>query len=333
MTANSSEDDRLRTEAAAWIARMQRTDADRSRSELDAWLLADPRHRAIYERMSARFAEGALLRHSEIYGRSRVRRRRVNVAYGISASALAAVAACIVLLSWPSTQMSHTGHDRSAVAQPHREIAGIRFETEPAEIMAVRLADGSFVTIDGNSVLEVAFGRNRRDLVLRRGRARFEVAHEVRPFVVAAGEGTVTARGTIFDVSLGKANEVRVTLLRGAVDVASAGAPAKRMEAGQRIAMLTGSVSSVALLDAEGPTTRWADGLADYDSVPLSSLVDRANHYAVRPIILGDRSLGALRASGRFRVDDPERLQANLARLFDLTVDTSEPNKVILRRR
>lgn len=332
MTAyfSDDDDDRSRTEAAAWIARMQGPAADRLQPQLDAWLIADSRRRAIYERMSARFADAALLRHSGIYGRSRIPRQRTIVGYGIGAGALAAA---IVLVAWPSTQMPRAGPDRTIAAQPQREIAGIRLRTKPAEIKAVRLADGSFVTIDGDSVLDVAFRLNRRDLVLRRGRVRFEVAHELRPFVVAAGEGIVTARGTIFDVSLGKVDEVRVTLLRGAVDVASSSAPARRMKAGEQIELLTGRVSSIASVDAETPTTRWADGLVDYDAVPLSSLVDRANHYAVRPIMLGDRSLGALRASGRFRVDDPDRMQANLARLFDLTVDTSDPGKVILRRR
>src|SRR3546814_15175781 len=49
--------------------------------------------------------------------------------------------------------------------------------------------------------------------------ARFDVAHETRPFVVLAGGGSVTARGTIFDVSLDRYERVTVRLLSGAVDV------------------------------------------------------------------------------------------------------------------
>src|SRR3546814_20378549 len=40
-----------------------------------------------------------------------------------------------------------------------------------------------------------------------------------RPFIVLAGGGSVTARGTVFDVILGKDKRVTVRLLRGAVDV------------------------------------------------------------------------------------------------------------------
>src|SRR3546814_10755484 len=38
-------------------------------------------------------------------------------------------------------------------------------------------------------------------------------------FIVLAGGGSVTARGTVFDVILGKDKRVTVRLLRGAVDV------------------------------------------------------------------------------------------------------------------
>src|SRR3546814_6360827 len=64
----------------------------------------------------------------------------------------------------------------------------------------IRLADGSVVELDEGSELSTDFNKSRRELKLERGRARFEVAHEGRPFIVLAGGGSVTARGTVFDV-------------------------------------------------------------------------------------------------------------------------------------
>ncbi len=95
MTVSSSEDERLRAEAAAWIARMQRGDAGTARAGLDAWLAADPRHRAVYERMSARFGEAALLRHSQVYGQRTARPRRSMVRYGVGLAAVAAAASVL----------------------------------------------------------------------------------------------------------------------------------------------------------------------------------------------------------------------------------------------
>jgi transmembrane sensor len=332
MTDSLSEDERLRAEAAAWIARMQRGDAGTARAGLDAWLAADPRHRAVYERISARFGEAALLRHSEVYGRTRIRPRRSVIRYGAGLAAVAA-AASVLFVVRPFIDSPVPVGDRAAAVRPLQAPAIVRFESAPSVVKAVRLADGSFVTLDGGSRLDVTLGRDRRDLVLRSGRARFEVAHEARPFVVTAGDDTVTARGTVFDVAMEKAGKVRVVLLRGAVDVTSPGLPPRRMTPGQQIALTGTGVEASVAIAPNGSNATWADGVVDYDAVPLGRLIDRANRYAARPIVLGDPALAGVRASGRFRVDDPDRLQANLARLFDLTVDTSDSGKVVLRRR
>lgn len=332
MTDSSSEDERLRAEAAAWIARMQRGDAGDARSGLNAWLAAAPRHRAVYERMSARFGEAALLRHSEIYGQRTARPRRSMVRYGVGLAAVAAAASAVFVIR-PSMDRPVPVGDRTIAVQPPQVAATVRFETAPSVMKAVRLADGSFVTIDGGSSLDVTLDRDRRDLVLLSGRARFEVAHEARPFVVTAGDDTVTARGTIFDVAMKTGGTVSVVLLRGAVDVTSPGMRRRRMTPGQQIALTPTGIASSIVIATDGPAAKWADGMVDYDAVPLGRLIDRANRYAARPIVLGDPALAGVRASGRFRVDDPDRLQSNLARLFDLTVDTSDPGKVVLRRR
>jgi len=75
------------------------------------------------------------------------------------------------------------------------------------------------VILDTDSAVTVDLGASRRVLHLLRGRARFDVAHDVhRPFAVDAGDGEIVARGTLFDVDLTRP-DLRVTLYRGAVDV------------------------------------------------------------------------------------------------------------------
>src|SRR3546814_20744980 len=74
----------------------------------------------------------------------------------------------------------------------------------------------SKLTIDTDTLVTIDFGQTARHLRLEHGRARFEVAHEARPFVVDAGEVVVIARGTVFDVSYLEDRRVKVQLLHGA---------------------------------------------------------------------------------------------------------------------
>src|SRR3546814_16077884 len=109
-------------------------------------------------------------------------------------------------------------------------------------------------------------------------------------FIVLAGGGSVTARGTVFDVILGKDKRVTVRLLRGAVDVErpqgvkgdrGAGAVA-RLEPGEVLsfaaiapAVLPGISSKAAIepvtLRPVLPLTR------EYDRTPLSAVVAKPN--------------------------------------------------------
>src|SRR3546814_18679815 len=80
-------------------------------------------------------------------------------------------------------------------------------------------SDLSRVTLDTDSLVLTKFDRDLRDVRLVRGRARFNVEKDNRPFVVAAGNGTITALGTSFDVGLARDERVTVQLFEGSVDV------------------------------------------------------------------------------------------------------------------
>src|SRR3546814_4975632 len=104
----------------------------------------------------------------------------------------------------------------------------IRSYAASDRIESVQLPDGSSVRLDLETAIDARFGIGRRDIEFRPGRAMFDVAHDAsRPFGVDAGVGTVTALGTRFQVQRNE-DRVSVTLLEGAVGIATAGHGAAR---------------------------------------------------------------------------------------------------------
>ncbi len=76
-----------------------------------------------------------------------------------------------------------------------------RFETALGEQHSVVLSDGSLVTLNTRSEMELHFSHTQRRIKLLAGEALFQVAHDTaRPFEVTAGETTVRAVGTGFNV-------------------------------------------------------------------------------------------------------------------------------------
>ena len=214
--------------------------------------------------------------------------------------------------------------------------------TEPGEERLARLEDGSTARLASDSRLAIAFGKAQRLLILEKGSARFDVHHETRPFIVMAGGGSVTARGTMFDVDLTKTGQVEVRLIRGVIAVQlphprpDRSAPVRRLVAGESIAFIV--PPSLSPLTPQIAASQAAAGPIDDDldarsftSVPVATLVAEANRSATRPIRLADGAFCDERVSGRLRVDDTEKLARRLSGLFGWSVDTSDPKVIVLK--
>lgn len=341
--------DQLMREASLWFARMRGPDAKAYRADFEHWLSLGASHRDAYERAGEIFAMGRFLaaQREEIESQANdnepVGRHRRWVA----------IAASLFLVfgagGWfASHQFRGLGSGAMQVAQltEGAAVERARYDTVVGGRRSVRLGDGSVVELDEGSELSTDFGAARRELRLERGRARFEVAHESRPFVVFAGGGSVTARGTVFDVILGSDKRVTVRLLRGAVDVERpdghkdrhGSVALARLEPGEVLsfAAITPLVRPAITRSPALPSTPLKPEeplIREYERTPLSAVVAEANRDSSTSIRLADPGIGALRVSGRFRVDNADQVADRLAVLFDLDVERTKSDEITLRKK
>jgi transmembrane sensor len=201
-------------------------------------------------------------------------------------------------------------------------------------IRQLRLGDGTVVTLDAQTRLDLRFSAGERRLMLKAGRERFEVARDAsRPFIVMAGAREVVATGTVFDVSLA-GGDVAVTLLEGGVDVRDVTPGSRR--AVVRLAPGQGLQIAGGRPPVPRPVTaaerQWPSGMLEFDGTPLREVLAIANRYSRRPIILGDASLGELRVTGGYPLGDPTKLAATLAATFGCTVEEERGDRLILVR-
>ncbi len=301
----------LRVEAAGWFARMRRDDAERFRPQFEAWL-ADADHRAAYNRIATRFTDAKILQRGSGISAGAVpqfhrapRIGRVTVLAGVAALMLVLFVAMLgPRFGWRS---------------PDVPLSLARLEAVNGAVTRFRLRDGSVVTLDGDALVTVRLDGQGRDLRLERGRARFAVAHDDRPFTVMAADGKVTARGTIFDMAL-TAGVADVALIEGAIDVVAGpggNGQVARLAAGERVAVAHGWIREKPAFSPRAAPD-WPRAIVEVRDMPLDMLLARANRLSVIQLEAGDPALGRTRLSGRFRLDDPLHLAAILAGLLDL---------------
>lgn len=96
------------------------------------------------------------------------------------------------------------------------------FSTALGEQRSILLSDGSRVTLNTASTIEVKMHGTRRSVRLVHGEALFDVAHDAaRPFEVRAGNAVIGDVGTQFNVDM-RSSGTTVTVVEGEVAVNSA---------------------------------------------------------------------------------------------------------------
>lgn len=309
----------LRREAAGWLARLQSGHDPDIKCKFEVWH-ADPRHAAAFERVSRSYDQAGLLRHSPIVASAQREPARAGLEWK---PALAAAAAVVILV--PIGLAAFRGGDLPFVGTE-----AVMLMTQVGEIRQVELADGSKVTLDTASKVDVEIRRSHRSAHLRYGRARFQIARAKAPFVIETASSTITAGEGIVDVEQID-GQGRVQVLAGAADVRGPDEEGTSPVAlGAREAITVNSDGSKEK-GAVTPGLDWTKGMLQFDGTLLGDAVTLANRYSERHIVLaGD--LNTLRVTGAFRAGDTTRLAKALAAAFGLSLQQRPDGNLFLSR-
>jgi transmembrane sensor len=302
--------------AAEWVLRQAQGLTNPEEQAFRRWLAADARHARVYAEMNEAShlldGLGASVRQTARRGNCEAARERPwfpwLASYGAGAIAVA-VLALAVIVGW-----------RAHVA---RSFAG-SFATEIGAFRKIDLPDGSIVTLNTDTAVDVDYGAAERRVTLRRGEAYFAVAkNPARPFWVQAGQVAVRAVGTAFNVRL-MPNSVNVLVTEGKVRViqlpstpaAVASAPTNPPdEAGPLLKV--GQIAQVPIAPNHQPAIAaavvsdlkpraassalaWREGRLEFSDAPLSEVVAEFNRYNQRKIVIADQALAERRFGGAF---------------------------------
>jgi transmembrane sensor len=321
---------RVREEAASWIVCLEEGISEQQMSELKAWLAADAAHRAALIRMAEQWdAFDALSELAEILPLESARPNR----FAMAGAAIAAVAigALAVGLYFAWERSGGTGgvsvplaaNQATQSISASDEASTRTLHTDVGQHLTAQMPDGSSIALNTNTTLTVHYSKDQRLVVLEAGEASFSVAHDTsRPFRVRAGERTVQAVGTVFNVRREEGTNVRVSVTEGVVKVIER--PEARREdlfvrAGQlaEIGAASASIQKVdpSRLDA---AQAWQRGVLIYQGETLEDVIADVSRYTSVRFEIEDDSIRQRRVGGVFRTGDVEGLLLALRETFDI---------------
>lgn len=192
------------------------------------------------------------------------------------------------------------------------------YRTATGERRHVELADGSRLTLNTASAVDIRFDGQRRLVELRSGEILIETAKDsARPFIVQTRQGTIRALGTRFTVRQHAGNS-EVSVLEHAVAVRGpSGAAEVIVETGQTLHF--DGHTAARPQPADLLRSQWAQGRLVISDWRLDQLLAELGRY--RPGLLGcDPQVAGLRLSGAYPLDDTDRALAAIARAVPVEV-------------
>ena len=296
--------------AIAWTLSLDDAASAAERDAFADWHAASDEHARAWlqlGQLDRRVAAAALpARKALVQSRTRLRQRARQ--YGRGLLSLALLGGLLFTLDTPALSPSYWLADQ---------------RTGTGELRTLRLVDGTLLSLNTDSAVDIDFSGAQRVLVLRRGEIAVETGHaDARPFWVRTEDGRLRALGTRFLVSR-NAQGTRLEVLEDKV----AARPQQREDerevvAGEQVLMRPDGLGAVSPV-ATGADA-WTHGMLVADNVRLADLVRQLSRY--RHGYLGVApEVADLRVTGSFPLNDTDLALAALLPVLPVKVEQRTP--------
>lgn len=295
-------------EAADWLIRMSESElSDTERAEWDCWKVSTPeRSRAWSRAQLLQTKLGGLPPSLAMSALDRPSSPERRAALGKLAMILAILPAGWG--SWKLAESQQWSADYHTAVGQQRELT---------------LADGSKITLNTDTAIDVLFDASQRLIHLREGEILVQTAPDIspmaHPFLVSTRQGRMQALGTRFTVRELQPR-THLVVLEGAVKVELAENRQSTpliVNAGQRTDFSSHTFGQLSVADRY--VGAWTQGMLMADKMRLADFVAELTRYR-RGFVRLDPALADLRISGAYPISDSQRTLNMLAQTYPILV-------------
>lgn len=315
---------KLNQTAARWFIRMQGVPLDSpERSQFERWLMQSESHQAEYVSISETWDGIDSLDDLKIMAANQQANKFLNQNKRSKKikSTMALLSICFVVIF---TGLFGHNQYQEWLTKPTMKIAS---ESASAQILTQRLEDGSEITLNANSKVQVTYYRKQRHVALLQGEAIFNVTKDTeRPFVVDAGNARVKVLGTRFSVNK-LSRLVRVSVDHGSVQVQS-------VNPERTIILRNGEVAEVqngkAVLRKNANAAdylQFATGAVVFNHADIFEIVDVLSRYRQKEMLAKGNSQEKI--SAVFNVKDLETFIDTLPKIANVEVQNTQDSTII----
>jgi transmembrane sensor len=195
--------------------------------------------------------------------------------------------------------------------------------TATGEQRTLHLADGTVLSLNTHSAVDVRFDDKRRLIVLQEGEILVETGHgDARPFIVETREGSMRALGTRFLVKR-EEQGTRLSVLQSAVAAHAESNPEEQiLREGQQVLMRSDGLDPILALNPG--VDAWTRGMLVVDNARLGDLVHELSRYR-RGHLGVTAEVADLRITGSFPLHDTDKALSALLPTLPVQIEQHTP--------
>lgn len=316
--------DPVTEQAIDWMVKLRAGTPDaRLQERFNAWLLMDRAHRqawdTLQERLGDTFKPFRTL-DQRLPGQAGEARQVLLKPQASRRDALRVIAG-LGLLGGGLLLGSKTQLGESLLADLH---------TARGHRQNFNLADGSRLSLNAESAVDLRFNDRQRLVILRRGELVIDVAPDAnRPLIVRTAEGEMRALGTRFLVAQ-EADASRLVVLQHSVEARLFDGTTQVVKEGQAALLSTRNITLAS--DDERGRAEWLNGRLNVLDESLEQVIDALRPYH-RGFLRVAPEVRGLRVQGVFPLDAPDRTLDALAETLPIRINRYSPWLTMISKR
>jgi transmembrane sensor len=316
----------IKTQASFWFSAMKRGFTEQEKHDFSSWLNQETSHRNAFEKISKSTQHSSALNEfSGLFAiETEKKPRKVTIAFITTAASI--LVAAIVTLAIIRDILFPLA---STVLENHK-----MYTTNVGEQASYKLQDGSTLTLNTNTKVEVNYSESQRKLTLLQGEANFDVVkNNQRPFTVTTGDKSITALGTIFNIQanenrlsniellvkegkvlLSNTDNVRESLNKKLNHTELEYLPGTIIYAGELAVVEENNAPKVVKISKEKQMSNlaWQQGILIFNGEPLEQVLKEISRYSDNTFVILEPKLTKIKVSGLFRTNDINGLLSSL---------------------
>lgn len=331
----------LYDEASLWIVKMDKGLSADEQTALQEWMQADQAHYDILMEMTQLWDKmDAMSRLSDLFVKPKPAAPQWPLVSALAASVLFAVSVAI----W------------AIIGGNSPEFGDNIYRTAIGEQSTVILSDGSQITLNTNTKVQVKYTARARLLQLSNGELHVRVAKDpARPLSVMVGDQVVQAVGTEFNIEITDQQKIELVVTEGKVKVNVRRDPQKTLAqaddqqpdltlpenavtvaAGEQVVLSDKGVEvtpdEITEVSADDIKVKlsWRQGNLIFRGESLEEAVKEIGRYTSVEFVFMNEDLKKMRVAGLFKAGDVEGLLATLRENFDIVSQKDGNGKVLL---